>query len=68
MVAGGRASGLLVVKNPIWDVLPAALFIPESHGIVTDWDGNPVTPANCGSIIAAGNATDHEMFLKLLTP
>lgn len=67
-VAGGNASGLLVIGNPLWDSLPALLFIPEAGGIVTDWDGKPVTPVNCGNILAAGNAADHEVFLKLLTP
>ncbi len=67
-VANGHASGLLVIDNPPWDTLPALLFIPEAGGIVTDWDGNPVMPANCGKIIATGNAADHEAFLKLLNP
>ncbi|MDO8582385.1 MAG: inositol monophosphatase family protein, partial [bacterium] len=68
IVASGLASGMLVIENPPWDTWPALLFIPEAGGIVTDWDGKPVTPANCGRIIAAGNEIDHDIFLELLTP
>lgn len=66
IVASGQANGLLVHDNPPWDAWPGLLFVTEAGGIVTDWKGNPVTPANCGSIVAAANATDHEYFVKLL--
>ena len=67
-VAMGKASALVTVENKPWDTWPAIVLIEEAGGIVTDWKGKSVTPANCGSIIAAANETDHEVFVKLLNP
>ena len=68
IVAGGQASSLLVHGNPPWDEWPSLLFITEAGGIVSDWDGNPVTPTNCSNIIASGNEIDHAYFVELLNP
>ncbi len=68
IVARGKASALVTVENAPWDTWPAVRIIKEAGGTVTDWNGNPVTPANCGSILASGNAVDHEVFLELLRP
>ena len=67
-VAMGKASALVTVENKPWDTWPAIVLIEEAGGIVTDWQGKTVTPANCGSIVAAANETDHAYFVKLLNP
>lgn len=64
--ASGQANGFLTVENQPWDTWPAILFITEAGGIVTDWDGNPISPAQCGNFIAAGNEEDHAYFVQLL--
>jgi fructose-1,6-bisphosphatase/inositol monophosphatase family enzyme len=65
-VARGKASALVTVNNEPWDNLPSALLIQEAGGIVTDWDGNPLTFANSRNIIAAGNAADHTTIMQTM--
>lgn len=65
-VALGNASAFVSVDNAPWDNLPAALFIEEAGGKVTDWDGNALTFATSRNIIAAGNAADHEAILMAM--
>ena len=65
-VASGRASAVVTVENKPWDNWPIMLFVEEAGGIVTDWQGNPVKPENCGSIIAAATKDDHAQVVKLL--
>src|SRR3989344_1849753 len=43
IVARGRASALVSVRNPVWDTWPAVRLIKEAGGIVTDWEGKHVT-------------------------
>lgn len=61
-----EAPSLVMVENKPWDIWPALLFTKEYGGIVTDLHGNPVTPENCGSIVASANEEDHAATLKLL--
>lgn len=67
-VARGDATALLTRGNKPWDTWPAILLIKEAGGIVTDYRGHPVTPENCGDIVAAANETDHAHLIKLLNP
>lgn len=67
-VAMGKVSALVTVENKPWDTWPAIVLTQEAGGIVTDWKGESVMPANCGSIVAAGNKIDHEYVLQLLNP
>ena len=60
----GEKSALVMAENKPWDMWPALLFIREFGGIVTDWQGNPAMPDNCGSIIATVNQTDHDYLLQ----
>lgn len=63
-VAQSKASALVTVDNKPWDTWPALLFIQEAGGIVTNWQGNPCLPQNCGSMIAAANLAVHTTILK----
>lgn len=65
-VARGRASALFTVENKPWDNWPSWLFIQEAGGTVTGWQGEPLTPSNCGNMVAAANGTDHERIIELL--
>ena len=65
-VAMGKASALVTVENKPWDNWPSACLIKEAGGIVTDWQGNPFDPANCGNMIAAANPGDHAVILEIL--
>lgn len=65
-VAQGKANGLVTVDNAAWDNWPMIIFITEAGGIVSDWEGNPVTPSQCGNIVAAGNKKDHAHILEVM--
>jgi len=64
-VARGKASALVAIDNKPWDNWPALLLIKEAGGIITDWQGNPCAPQNCGTIVAAANKADHELILSI---
>jgi len=42
------------------------LFVQEAGGVITDWRGKPVTPENCGNMVAAANPKDHAMIIEVL--
>lgn len=65
-VAMGKASALVTADNKPWDNWPSILMIEEAGGIVTDWQGNRITPDNCGNIVAAGNTVDHARIIEIL--
>lgn len=65
-VARGKASALVTIENKPWDNWPSILFIKEAGGIVSDFNGNPWIPENCGNIVAAANSTDHARIINLL--
>lgn len=67
-VAQGKASALVTIENKPWDNWPAILFIEEAGGIITGWQGNPVAPQHCATIVAAANETDQQQILKILNP
>lgn len=67
-VARGDATALVTRGNKPWDTWPAILMISEARGIVTDYQGKPIVPENCGDIVAAANQEDHATIVKLLNP
>lgn len=67
-VARGDATALVTKGNKPWDTWPAILMISEAHGIVTNHQGQLITPENCGDIVAAANHEDHAELVKLLNP
>ena len=48
--------------NP-WDIAPGALLIHEAGGLVTDYDGNPWTPARRDFIAGNGQPALHQALL-----
>jgi fructose-1,6-bisphosphatase/inositol monophosphatase family enzyme len=67
-VARGDATALITKGNKPWDTWPAILMISEAHGVVTNYQGQVVTPDNCGDIVAAANFEDSLELIKLLNP
>ncbi|MEK7181167.1 MAG: inositol monophosphatase family protein [Patescibacteria group bacterium] len=65
-VALAKASAVVTVENAPWDNWPMWLMIQEAGGVATDWRGNPLTPENCGNMVAAANPEDHAMILRIL--
>lgn len=66
-VAEGKASAFVNTHHKPWDAWPAMLVIAEAGGMVTDHQGNAVTPDRCDNIIAAANPEDHETILNALS-
>ena len=66
IVANGLGSALVTVENKPWDNWPTWHLIRMAGGTVTDWQGNPLTPENCGNMVAAANERDHAKILELL--
>jgi myo-inositol-1(or 4)-monophosphatase len=47
-----------------WDIAPGALLVREAGGIITDYDGNPWTPAERDFIASNGQPDLHQAMLN----
>lgn len=67
MVASGQTD--LVVESGMqpYDYLAPAMVVAGAGGIITDWQGAPLTLASAGSVAAAGDAQVHTTALQLLS-
>ncbi len=65
-LAGGYAD--LVAEEGLspYDFLALIPVIEGAGGKITDWEGNPLSLASNGSVLATGNDTIHQSALKLL--
>ena len=50
----------------VHDFMALIPVIEGAGGVVTDWQGAPLTPRSDGRIVAAGDPRVHESALKLL--
>lgn len=64
--ACGRQGGYFEVYLNPWDYAAGLLLVQEAGGKVTDWNGNPLNPAQ-GSQVIGTNGKVHEELLKLLS-
>jgi len=44
-VASGRMNGVFLANTAWWDIAAGQLLVEEAGGMVTDFDGKPITPA-----------------------
>ncbi|CAH1648558.1 histidinol-phosphatase [Chelatococcus asaccharovorans] len=65
MVAAGHIDLVIEAGLKPCDILPLIPIITGAGGIVTDWQGNPVTDG--GSVVVAGDARVHAAALSLLS-
>lgn len=72
LVAGGYVDFMIEAKLQLYDYAGLVPVIEAAGGIVSDWNGNPLT-LDClsninprGHFLASGNASLHEQALKLL--
>ena len=64
LIAMGFVDLVIEADLKRWDIAPIIPIIENAGGIVTDWDGRPMTDG--GPVIAAGDARVHAEALKIL--
>ena len=63
-VAASRLDGFWGLKLDPWDVAAGKLIVEEAGGLITDFDGNPISPGN--PEVAASNALIHKQMINVL--
>lgn len=66
LVAGGTLDIAVDAGLKPHDFLPIIPLIEEAGGIITDWQGKPLTPASKGDVVMAGDAHIHAMAVEVL--
>jgi myo-inositol-1(or 4)-monophosphatase len=58
----------LVIESGLqpYDYLAIVTVLAEAGAVITDWEGQPLTMASNGNVVAAANATLHAEALKVL--
>ena len=51
-----------------YDILALVPIIEAAGGVITGWDGQPITLAHYASALACGDATLHKEALAILQP
>ena len=64
LIAMGFVDLVIEADLKRWDIAPIIPIIENAGGIVTDWEGRPMTDG--GPVIAAGDARVHAKALKIL--
>lgn len=67
MVASGQTDLVAEAGMQPYDYLAPAMVVTGAGGVITDWQGAPLTLRSPGSVLAAGDATVHAAALKLLS-
>ena len=66
MVASGQTDLVVEAGMKPYDYLAHAVVVTGAGGIITDWQGAPLTLNSPGSVAAAGDARVHAAALALL--
>lgn len=64
MLAAGHIDIALVSGDDFHDFAAVIPIVEGAGGIITDWEGNPLTPLSSGHIIATAGPRFHEQVLK----
>jgi histidinol phosphatase-like enzyme (inositol monophosphatase family) len=67
LIASGFADLQIDARLSIHDYMAAVAVIEGAGGVMTDWDGQPLTLASCDRVVAAGDLRLHEQVLGLLS-
>lgn len=65
-IATGLVDAVVEAGLQTYDFAALAPVVEEAGGVVTDWQGNPLTLASDGTIVACGDARLHAELLDLL--
>lgn len=64
LVAAGHLDLVIEAGLKIYDIAPLIPIIESAGGIITSWEGKPVTDG--GDVIACGDSALHEIILKII--
>lgn len=67
MVASGQTDLVVEAGMQPYDYLAHAVVVAGAGGIITDWQGAPLTLASPGTVLAAGDQKVHAAALELLS-
>lgn len=65
-IATGLVDAVVEAGLQTYDFAALAPVVEEAGGVITDWQGNPLTLASDGTIVACGDARLHAELLDLL--
>jgi fructose-1,6-bisphosphatase/inositol monophosphatase family enzyme len=66
LLAAGHVDAVVDYDLQPYDYLPLSVVIEEAGGVMTDWDGKPLTLKSDGRILSAATAQIHDQLLTLV--
>lgn len=66
LLASGHIDLVIDAKMKIYDFMPLVPVVENAGGVMTDWNGNPLTRESDGHVVAAATAELHEAALTHL--
>jgi inositol-phosphate phosphatase/L-galactose 1-phosphate phosphatase/histidinol-phosphatase len=66
LLAAGHVDAVVDYDLQPYDYLPLSVVIHEAGGIITDWDGKPLTLNSDGRVLSAATTQIHEQLLTLV--
>lgn len=67
LLSSGWIDLVLESDLKIYDFLPLRLIVEQAGGIISDWQGNPLTKESQGQVLASANPTLHHTALQQLS-
>ncbi|GEM_PF-16012 len=67
LLASGHCDLVLETRLEPYDYLPVVQVIRGAGGVITDWQGRPLTIASSGDVLAAATPELHDAMLQKLT-
>ena len=64
MLAAGKIDAVVEAGLKPYDYLPVVPIVNSAGGLMTDWNGNPLTPSSDGRVIAAATPALHRALLE----
>lgn len=64
MLAAGKIDAVIEAGLKPYDYLPVAPIVTGAGGVMTDWNGKPLTPSSDGRVIAAATPALHRALLE----
>ncbi|MGO4737338.1 inositol monophosphatase family protein [Bosea sp. 2KB_26] len=66
LLASGRTDAAFDTRMKLWDFAPFRPIIEGAGGVITDWEGQPLTHKTGKRIMAAGDPERHREMLRLV--